>query len=172
MLTSSDNNILCSLLAKSALTNLTDVNNICFIQYNCLISIVYQFSWGQWKDVIASGRFKTKVSERDVEAISRTILVYCLHHYKGDEKVKGFMRDLIKASATRERLPSEERDATYTPLPGAGKTKTRNKKGKTSNKNKSAIALLEVSSEWRTCDPETLILDEGYKKHLQHHCNK
>lgn len=122
--------------------------------------------------MISSGRFKTKVSERDVEAISRTILIYCLHHYKGDEKVKGFIRDLIKASATRERLPSEERDATYTPLPATGKTKTRNKKGKTSNKNKSAIALLEISSEWRTCDPETLILDEGYKKHLQHHCNK
>ncbi|KAL9976050.1 hypothetical protein ACROYT_G013284 [Oculina patagonica] len=140
----------------------------CFrVEKNLLI-----YGWGQWKDVIASGRFKTKVSERDVEAISRTILVYCLHHYKGDEKVKGFIRDLIKASATRERLPSEERDATYTPLPLTGKTKTRNKKGKTSNKNKSAIALFEVSSEWRTCDPETLILDEGYKKHLQHHCNK
>lgn len=140
----------------------------CFrVEKNLLI-----YGWGQWKDVIASGRFKTKVSERDVEAISRTILVYCLHHYKGDEKVKGFMRDLIKASATRERLPSEERDATYTPLPLTGKGKGRSKKGKTSNKNKSAIALLEVGSEWRTCDPETLILDEGYKKHLQHHCNK
>ena len=129
-------------------------------------------SWGQWKDIISSGRFKTKVSERDVEAISRTILVYCLHHYKGDEKVKCFIRDLVKASITRERLPSEERDATYTPLPLTGKTKTRNKKGKSSNKNKSAIALLEVGNEWRTCDPETIILDEGYKKHLQHHCNK
>lgn len=135
-------------------------------------SLCFVCSWGQWKDVIASGRFKTKVSERDVEAISRTILVYCLHHYRGDEKVKGFIRDLIKASATRERLPSEERDATYMPLPSSGKGRGRNKKGKTSNKNKSAIALLEVGSEWRTCDPETLILDEGYKKHLQHHCNK
>lgn len=140
----------------------------CFrVEKNLLI-----YGWGQWKDIISSGRFKTKVSERDVEAISRTILVYCLHHYKGDEKVKCFIRDLVKASVTRERLPSEERDATYTPLPLTGKTKTRNKKGKSSNKNKSAIALLEVGSEWRTCDPESIILDEGYKKHLQHHCNK
>ena len=111
--------------------------------------------------------------ERDVEAISRTILLYCLHHYRGDDKVKSFIRELIKTSAVKERLPSEERDATYSPVVTPSKGRGRGKKGRgTKNTNKSATALFEVGSEWRSIDPETVIVDEGYKKHLQHHCNK
>ena len=105
--------------------------------------------------------------------MARTILVYCLHFYKGDDKVKTFIKDLVKASTIRERLPSEERDATYTPVPTGSKGKGRGKKSKANkNSNKSTIALVELGSDWRTCDPDTLVLDEGYRKHLQHHCNK
>lgn len=104
--------------------------------------------------------------ERDVEVIFRIIFVYCFYYYKGDEKVKGFMRDFIKVFVIRERLLSEERDVTYILLLFIGKGKGRSKKGKILNKNKSVIVFFEVGSEWRICDFEILILDEGYKKYL------
>ena len=58
---------------------------------------------------------------------------------------------------------------------GSGKkSKKGSKKGKGGNKNvnKSAIAVIEAMGDWKSINPELLILDEGYKKHLRHHCNK
>lgn len=34
-----------------------------------------------------------------METICRTILVYCLNHYKGDENIKSFIWDLITPTA-------------------------------------------------------------------------
>ncbi|GCC42202.1 hypothetical protein chiPu_0026128, partial [Chiloscyllium punctatum] len=63
----------------------------CFrVEKNLLV-----YGWGRWKDILAHGRFKRRMTERDVEVICRTILVYCLLHYRGDEKIKGFIWDLI-----------------------------------------------------------------------------
>lgn len=133
------------------------------------------FSWQRWKDIIHAIR-KRKLSEREVEAISRSILLYCVHAYSGDEKLRSFILELIKPPVSRERLPSEELDATYMPIPkGSGKkAKKGGKKGKGGKKdvNKSALALIEAVGDWKSINPELLILDEGYKKHLRHHCNK
>jgi hypothetical protein len=112
-----------------------------------------------------------------VEAISRSILLFCVHAYRGDEKLRSFILELIKPLATRERLPSEELDATYMPVQKASgkKSKKSSKKGKgggNKNVNKSAIAVIEAMGDWKSVNPELLILDEGYKKHLRHHCNK
>lgn len=52
-------------------------------------------SWGRWREILSHGRFKRRMSERDVETICRAILVYCLMHYRGDENIKGFIWDLI-----------------------------------------------------------------------------
>lgn len=52
-------------------------------------------SWGRWRDILSHGRFKRRMTERDVETICRAILVYCLLHYRGDENIKGFIWDLI-----------------------------------------------------------------------------
>lgn len=51
--------------------------------------------WGRWKDILAHGRFKKQLTEWDVESICRALLSYCLVHYRGDDKIKGFMWDLI-----------------------------------------------------------------------------
>ena len=131
--------------------------------------------WERWEDIIHAIR-KRKLLEREVEAISRQILLFCVHAYQGDEKLRSFILELIKPIFTRERLPSEELDATYMPLQKGGgkKSKKSSKKSKTGGKpvNKSAIALLEAIGDWKSINPELLILDEGYKKHLRHHCNK
>lgn len=51
--------------------------------------------WGRWTDILSHGRFKRQLTEQDVETICRTILVYCLNHYRGDENIKSFIWDLI-----------------------------------------------------------------------------
>lgn len=51
--------------------------------------------WGRWKDILNHGRFKKQLTERDVESICRALLSYCLVHYRGDDKIKSFMWDLI-----------------------------------------------------------------------------
>lgn len=51
--------------------------------------------WGRWKDILTHGRFKKQLTEWDVESICRALLSYCLVHYRGDDKIKGFMWDLI-----------------------------------------------------------------------------
>ena len=139
----------------------------------CVIISLFHFSWQRWKDIIHAIR-KRKLTEREVEAISRSILLYCVHAYGGDEKLRSFILELIKPLGTRERLPSEELDATYMPVQKGKKSKKGSKKGKGSNKNvnKSAIAVIEAMGDWKSINPELLILDEGYKKHLRHHCNK
>lgn len=80
--------------------------------------------------------------------------------------MKCFIRDFVKVFVIRERFFSEERDVIYIFLLLIGKIKIRNKKGKSFNKNKSVIVFFEVGSEWRICDLESIILDEGYKKYL------
>lgn len=52
-------------------------------------------SWGRWKDILTHGRFKWHLNEKDMEMICRALLVYCVKHYKGDEKIKSFIWDLI-----------------------------------------------------------------------------
>ncbi|NXJ83732.1 CHD6 protein, partial [Trogon melanurus] len=63
----------------------------CFrVEKNLLI-----FGWGRWKDILTHGRFKWHLNEKDMEMICRALLVYCVKHYKGDEKIKSFIWDLI-----------------------------------------------------------------------------
>ncbi|KAI4826423.1 hypothetical protein KUCAC02_029871, partial [Chaenocephalus aceratus] len=63
----------------------------CFrVEKNLLI-----FGWGRWKDILNHGRFKWHLAEGDMEVICRALLVYCLRHYKGDDKIKSFIWDLI-----------------------------------------------------------------------------
>lgn len=136
-------------------------------------SIFLIFRWGRFKEILLHGRFKSKLAERDIECIARSILVYCLHHYHGDDKVKSFIRDIVKTSVSKDKISLDDRDKTYSPISTPSKGKGRGKKGKNSkNVNKSAIALVEIGADWKTIDPETIVLDNGYKKHLQHHCNK
>lgn len=56
-------------------------------------------SWGRWTDILSHGRYKRQLTEQDVETICRTILVYCLNHYRGDENIKSFIWDLITPTA-------------------------------------------------------------------------
>uniref|UniRef100_A0A8B9IAH7 Helicase ATP-binding domain-containing protein n=1 Tax=Anser brachyrhynchus TaxID=132585 RepID=A0A8B9IAH7_9AVES len=117
-------------------------------------------SWGRWREILSHGRFKRRLSERDVETICRAILVYCLLHYRGDENIKGFIWDLISPSENGKAKELQNHSGLSIPVP-------RGRKGK---KVKSQSTFDVHKAEWiRKYNPDTLFQDESYKKHLKHH---
>uniref|UniRef100_H3DJD5 Chromodomain helicase DNA binding protein 6 n=1 Tax=Tetraodon nigroviridis TaxID=99883 RepID=H3DJD5_TETNG len=132
----------------------------CFrVEKNLLI-----FGWGRWKDILNHGRFKWHLAERDMELICRALLVYCLRHYKGDDKIKSFIWDLISPT-------KEGQDQTLLNHSGLSVPVPRGRKGK---KLKNQLNIPEAkSADWMVhCNPEVVLHDESYKKHLKQHCNK
>ncbi|EDV21179.1 uncharacterized protein TRIADDRAFT_30634 [Trichoplax adhaerens] len=65
------------------------------------------YGWGRWKDILRVARFKRKLTEKDIEAISKTILLYCAQFYNGDDKVKDFVHAIVDSSATGTSKESE-----------------------------------------------------------------
>uniref|UniRef100_A0A4W6DQN6 Chromodomain helicase DNA binding protein 6 n=1 Tax=Lates calcarifer TaxID=8187 RepID=A0A4W6DQN6_LATCA len=132
----------------------------CFrVEKNLLI-----FGWGRWKDILNHGRFKWHLAERDMEVICRALLVYCLRHYKGDDKIKSFIWDLISPTKEGQDQALLNHSGLSAPVP-------RGRKGK---KLKNQLNVPEVkNADWLVhCNPEVVLQDESYKKHLKQHCNK
>ncbi|XP_032898001.1 chromodomain-helicase-DNA-binding protein 6-like isoform X2 [Amblyraja radiata] len=132
----------------------------CFrVEKNLLI-----FGWGRWKDILSHGRFKWHLTEMDMETVCRTLLVYCLKHYKGDEKIKSFIWDLITPTKDGQNQALHNHSGLSAPVP-------RGRKGK---KLKTPLSQPELkNADWMaSCNPEVLFHDDGYKKHLKQHCNK
>ncbi|XP_072371480.1 chromodomain-helicase-DNA-binding protein 6 isoform X3 [Scyliorhinus torazame] len=132
----------------------------CFrVEKNLLI-----FGWGRWKDILSHGRFKWHLTEKDMETICRTLLVYCLKHYKGDEKIKSFIWDLITPTKDGQNQALHNHSGLSAPVP-------RGRKGK---KTKTPLSQPEQkNADWvASCNPDVLFHDDGYKKHLKQHCNK
>ncbi|XP_076856036.1 chromodomain-helicase-DNA-binding protein 9 isoform X2 [Brachyhypopomus gauderio] len=132
----------------------------CFrVEKNLLV-----YGWGRWRDILQHGRFKRPLSERDVEWICRALLAYCLVHYRGDDKIKSFMWDLIAPTEDGRTKELQNHLGLSTPVP-------RGRKGK---KMKTQSSTFDIQkAEWiRKHNPEHMLSDDGYKKHLKHHCNK
>lgn len=78
-----------------------------------MISFFVFSSWGRWRDILSHGRFKRRMTERDVETICRAILVYCLLHYRGDENIKGFIWDLISPAENGKTKELQNHSGNY-----------------------------------------------------------
>ncbi|XP_054470354.1 chromodomain-helicase-DNA-binding protein 9 isoform X6 [Anoplopoma fimbria] len=132
----------------------------CFrVEKNLLV-----YGWGRWKDILNHGRFKKQLTERDVESICRALLSYCLVHYRGDDKIKSFMWDLIAPTEDGQTKELQNHLGLSAPVP-------RGRKGKKMKTQSSSFDIHKA--EWlRKHNPEHMLQDDGYKKHLKHHCNK
>ncbi|XP_038622690.1 chromodomain-helicase-DNA-binding protein 7 isoform X1 [Tachyglossus aculeatus] len=132
----------------------------CFrVEKNLLV-----YGWGRWTDILSHGRYKRQLTEQDVETICRTILVYCLNHYKGDENIKSFIWDLITPTADGQTRALVNHSGLSAPVP-------RGRKGKKVKAQNSQPVLQDA--DWLAgCNPDTLFQEDSYKKHLKHHCNK
>ncbi|XP_004679907.1 PREDICTED: chromodomain-helicase-DNA-binding protein 7 [Condylura cristata] len=132
----------------------------CFrVEKNLLV-----YGWGRWTDILSHGRYKRQLTEQDVETICRTILVYCLNHYKGDENIKSFIWDLITPTADGQTRALVNHSGLSAPVP-------RGRKGK-KVKAQSAHPLVQDADWLAGCNPDALFQEDSYKKHLKHHCNK
>uniref|UniRef100_A0A8D0GZ08 Chromodomain-helicase-DNA-binding protein 7 n=1 Tax=Sphenodon punctatus TaxID=8508 RepID=A0A8D0GZ08_SPHPU len=132
----------------------------CFrVEKNLLV-----YGWGRWTDILSHGRYKRQLTEQDVETICRTILVYCLNHYKGDENIKSFIWDLITPTADGQTRALVNHSGLSAPVP-------RGRKGK-KVKAQSTQPVLQDADWLASCNPDALFQEDSYKKHLKHHCNK
>uniref|UniRef100_A0A674D0M4 Chromodomain helicase DNA binding protein 6 n=1 Tax=Salmo trutta TaxID=8032 RepID=A0A674D0M4_SALTR len=132
----------------------------CFrVEKNLLI-----FGWGRWKDILTHGRFKWQLAERDMEVLCRALLVYCVRHYMGDDKIKSFIWDLITPAKDGHKQDLQNHSGLSAPVP-------RGRKGK---KLKNQLSVPEMKhADWLVnCNPEVVLQDDSYKKHLKQHCNK
>uniref|UniRef100_A0A674AXS6 Chromodomain helicase DNA binding protein 6 n=1 Tax=Salmo trutta TaxID=8032 RepID=A0A674AXS6_SALTR len=132
----------------------------CFrVEKNLLI-----FGWGRWKDILTHGRFKWQLAECDIEVLCRSLLVYCVRHYKGDDKIKSFIWDLITPAKDGHKQDLQNHSGLSAPVP-------RGRKGK---KLKNQLSVPEMKhADWLVnCNPEVVLHDDSYKKHLKQHCNK
>ncbi|XP_033117287.1 chromodomain-helicase-DNA-binding protein 8-like [Anneissia japonica] len=121
------------------------------------------FGWGRWDDLLTNTRFKRRLQRKDVEAISRTMLVYCLKHYKGDENIKSFIWDLITPLVDGVVKDYRNHKGLSAPVP-------RGRKGK--KRKEEQINKVNYDRDFKGKDPEELLTDQGYKNHLKRHCNK
>ncbi|XP_050194956.1 chromodomain-helicase-DNA-binding protein 8-like, partial [Myiozetetes cayanensis] len=120
--------------------------------------------WGRWRELVAQGRLKRRLSERDVESLCRAILLFCLLHFRGDDAVRAFAWALVAPPENGRARPPHGQ-------PGVAVPGGRGRKGK---KPKPPLPPLEPpQAEWlRRHNPEGLLQDEGYRKHLRHQCSK
>ncbi|KAG8200736.1 hypothetical protein JTE90_022342 [Oedothorax gibbosus] len=126
------------------------------------------FGWGRWDECMALGQFRRRMTHESCEEISRTILLYCLLHYKGDEKIKSFIWDLICPNYEGEQRICKNHSGLSAPVP-------RGRKGKKIKKETKTIDQIIEECEWtkeEVSNPDSLLNDEIYKRHLNRHSNK
>ncbi|KAK3561218.1 hypothetical protein QTP86_028544 [Hemibagrus guttatus] len=131
----------------------------CFrVEKNLLV-----YGWGRWKDILSHGRFKRPLYERDIEMICRALLAYCLLHYRGDENIKSFIWDLITPTEDGQSKTLTNHSGLSAPVPRGRK----GKKGKLP-----ATQTNMPQADWLSeCNPDVLLQEDSYKRHLKHHCN-
>uniref|UniRef100_A0A6B2EIQ7 Putative snf2 family dna-dependent atpase n=1 Tax=Phlebotomus kandelakii TaxID=1109342 RepID=A0A6B2EIQ7_9DIPT len=88
------------------------------------------YGWGRWAEILELGQFKRGWREVDVEELARIILLYCLKCYKGDEKIKNFIWDLITPSEDgEEHKVSRNHSGLHNLVPRGRNAKGRKGKG-------------------------------------------
>uniref|UniRef100_A0A674HTT9 Chromodomain helicase DNA binding protein 8 n=1 Tax=Taeniopygia guttata TaxID=59729 RepID=A0A674HTT9_TAEGU len=103
------------------------------------------YGWGRWRELAAQGRFKRRLSERDVENLGRAIVLFCLRHFRGDDGTRAFAGALLAPGHNGRARPA----------PGEHRGAARGRKGKKAPKVPEAPA-----AEW-------LLQDENFRKHLR-----
>ncbi|RWS09516.1 Kismet-like protein [Dinothrombium tinctorium] len=123
------------------------------------------FGWERWDEFLMLGNFRRHLSRQDVEDIARVILLYCLQNYKGDEKIKSFIWDLISPAEQGGQKFHKNHSGLSAPVP----------RGRKNKKAKRSISEEVISADWardESYNPDFLLTDEQYRKHLNRHANK
>lgn len=136
------------------------------------------FGWGRWEEILQHSQFRRGWREMDVEDCARVILLYCLRYYRGDEKIRTFIWDLITPLENGEKI----------------KTITIAQANRNSRQKKKSTRVRDVVSRDTRCRTDGGVVNEGpsdpnhwshaekydgdiflestYKKHLSRHATK
>lgn len=145
------------------------------------------FGWQRWNECIAYSAWRRPVNPTQVEHMARVILLFCLQCYKGDDKIKAFIWDLIEppnvnppapGGESKRGRPASRRMRNHSGLSGPvprGKKAKRGLNGLDAEDSKDADEESDRLREWARTeefDTEILLSDEVYRKHLHRHANK
>uniref|UniRef100_A0A0C9QNG6 Chd7_2 protein n=1 Tax=Fopius arisanus TaxID=64838 RepID=A0A0C9QNG6_9HYME len=131
------------------------------------------FGWGRWEEILQHSQLRRGWREIDIEDCARVILLYCLRYYRGDEKIRSFIWDLITPLENGEKI----------------KTITINQANRNSRNKKKNSRVREGARETRgsainggPSDPNhwshaekydgDIFLESTYRKHLSRHATK
>ncbi|XP_025832998.1 chromodomain-helicase-DNA-binding protein 7 isoform X3 [Agrilus planipennis] len=136
----------------------------CFVVERGLLT----FGWGRWKEILDHSQLRKGWKESDIEDCARVILLYCLRFYRGDEKIRSFIWDLITPSENGEELKiTRNHHGLKDPVPRGIRNKNKKKK-------ENRHAALTDPNHWSKSEKYDgdIFLENNYKKHLGRHANK
>lgn len=125
------------------------------------------YGWGRWKEILIHGDFRPAWKETDVMDCARMILLFCIRYYRGDDKIKGFIFDLIAPTSDGKTRVHHNHIGLSAPVP-------RGRKGKKKIREAKMVATHMEGADWakeEKFDTE-VYLDQGYSRHLTRHSNK
>ncbi|XP_071513861.1 uncharacterized protein [Panulirus ornatus] len=125
------------------------------------------YGWGRWKEILAHGDFRPAWKENDVQDCARMVLLFCIRYYRGDDKIKGFIFDLIAPTSDGKTRIHHNHIGLSAPVP-------RGRKGKKKIREAKLVASHMEGADWAKEEKfdTDLYLDQGYSRHLTRHSNK
>nr|XP_021189287.2 chromodomain-helicase-DNA-binding protein 7 isoform X2 [Helicoverpa armigera] len=130
------------------------------------------FGWARWEEIVEKNQFRKGWTIPVIEDCARIIVLYCLRHYKGDEKIRNFIWDLIEPCENGEVTISRNHSGLHNPVPRGRNAKKKNRPKDLPKSND--LQKWEDASHWSSTEKYDceLYLENSYKKHLFRHANK
>uniref|UniRef100_A0A8R1DML0 Uncharacterized protein n=1 Tax=Caenorhabditis japonica TaxID=281687 RepID=A0A8R1DML0_CAEJA len=118
-------------------------------EYFKVEKVLAQFGWGRWTEIKNFGEFE--IAEQDIEHMSRTLLLHCIREFRGDDRIRTFIFNLIKPQ-------------------GIGSNSAQSVQGQpvsqqTTIYQQGWAALPEFN-------PPSFALDSAFQRHVHRHANK
>uniref|UniRef100_A0A1I7UEI0 KIX_2 domain-containing protein n=1 Tax=Caenorhabditis tropicalis TaxID=1561998 RepID=A0A1I7UEI0_9PELO len=110
-------------------------------EYFKVEKVLAQYGWGRWAEIKKYGELE--IAEQDIEHMSRTLLLHCVREFRGDDRVRQFVFNLIKPQGIHDG----------------------SKSGTSSMYNQGWSGLPEFN-------PPSFALDSAFQRHVHRHANK
>ena len=126
-------------------------------------------SWGRWEEVIRHAHLRKGYQPQAIEDAFRMTLLYSVNIYKGDEKIKSFVWDLITPKEYGDKV-GKNHSGLSDPVPRGRKAKKQKKEAAmAANSTPQRVGIAWVAEEKYDIG---MYLNEKYRQHLDKHSNK
>uniref|UniRef100_A0A0K2SWV2 Chromodomain-helicase-DNA-binding protein 7 n=1 Tax=Lepeophtheirus salmonis TaxID=72036 RepID=A0A0K2SWV2_LEPSM len=130
------------------------------------------FGWGRWDEILIHSNLRKGFNASAIKDACRMILLYCLNTYKGDEKIKGFVWDLISPYDSSADKICKNHSGLSGPVPRGNR---KNRKIKRERGDDDSVGSSNTDGiNWVSDEKYDLdtFLDKSYRKHLDRNSNK